>query len=82
MRGFVPRRGGGVNDNAPRVYWWSKHNGGETGGLILEDETAIRILGGIDEPRLRRKYQKVFNVRVSCEVPEVRGEKRGSRSVN
>jgi hypothetical protein len=55
MRGFVPRRCSGVDDNAPRVYRWSKHEGGETRSLILEDDTTIRIFGGIDEPRLRRK---------------------------
>lgn len=55
MRSFVPRRGSGVNDNAPRVYRWSKHDGRETRSLILEDETTIRIFGGICEPRLRRE---------------------------
>jgi hypothetical protein len=77
MRGLVPRRCSGVNDNAPRVCRWSKHEGGETRSLILEDDTTIRIFGGIDEARLRRKQQKVFNVRVPCEVPGVWWGKAG-----
>jgi hypothetical protein len=58
------------------VRWWSKHDGGETRRLILEDETAIRILGGICQLRLRVKQQKVFDVRVPCEVPEKEGVRR------
>ena len=71
MGGFVPRRGSGVDDNAPRVYRWSEHECGETRSLILENDTTIRIFGGIGEPRLWRKQQKVFDVCVLCEVPGV-----------
>src|SRR6266851_1267099 len=73
VRGFVPGRRSGVNDNALRVRWWGKHDGRETRRLILEDETAIRILGGICQLRLRVKQQQVFDVRIPCEVPEKNG---------
>jgi hypothetical protein len=36
----------------------------------LEDESSIRILRGIDEPRLLRKQQKVLDVGILREVPE------------
>jgi len=73
VRGLVPGRCSGIDDNALRVRWWGENDGGKTRCLILEDETSIRILGDICQVRLRGKQQKVLDVRVPCEVPEKRG---------
>jgi len=77
---FVPRCCRGIYDDAPRTRWGREYDCRKTRCLILQNESAIGILGGIDELSLWRKQQKVLDMRVPRDIPEgVKEEDLGKR---